>query len=303
MEDWAYAAGWEKKIDKTIFADCHPATYKKSKKASFASGDQIKTNLYLIEAAMNKDPEESSFGEKSNNDKCILELFGNPFEGEINSKECTECETMDGHVSRNVRVSLSMIDMAAPYIVPNKPEKKGKATKVSFAVGGSITVDKAFILYDDYAKVKENPKFSKIFKTEDGKTSISKAYMKEKKDMNAVLEDVKSLFAHKTEDVSGKGFDNAFKGGSPKGSICSGRKKSELLSQNMDLNDTGKDIAYIIVANTDQDFGKQKSPDPKVKPQTHFANQRIDPTYFVEQNNQWIMSYYYVFSDLLETKS
>ena len=120
--------------------------------------------------------------------------------------------------------------------------------------------------------------------------------------MNVVLNEVKSFFSFESPHVKGKGFDNAFEGGSPKGSICD-RKKSDLIAQNIDLKCGDGNIAYIIVANTDQDFGKQKEPDPEVKPQTHFANQRINPTYFVEQNNQWIISYYYVFSDLLENKS
>ena len=304
MEDWGYAGGWEKKLDKTIFPDCHPGTYKKGKKASFVTGSEVKTNLYLIEASTNKSPEESSFGKRSEGDKCILKLFSNAYESQLDENECTKCEENDGHVTRNVRVTLAMIDMAAPYIVPKKAKKNGKNLKVSFAVGGSINVDKAFILYDDYDKVVNNANFKSVFSTnDDGKISVSKEFIKSKKDMKVVLEEVETFFSHKTKEISGKGIVNSLEGGSPSGSLCSGRKSVEFLKEDIELDGQSDKIAYLIVANTDQDFAKQDKPDPEVKPQTHFANQRISPTYFVEQNNQVIISYYYVFSDLLEAKN
>ncbi|GMH90771.1 hypothetical protein TrVE_jg6008 [Triparma verrucosa] len=88
MEDWAYAGSW----DTGYFVECDPTTYGGYSQGSM--GESLRAFNVLVEASRIKKPSESSLGR-----------WEDVFSGDNN-----------GHVTRNVRLSLLTIDMAEPYV-------------------------------------------------------------------------------------------------------------------------------------------------------------------------------------------
>lgn len=48
---------------------------------------------------------------------------------------------MDGHIPRNMRVALNMIDIAAPYINLYVEHDTKASTQLEWKLGGTVTVD------------------------------------------------------------------------------------------------------------------------------------------------------------------
>lgn len=92
MEDWAYAGSW----DKPRVSQCAPDTYNGySGKTSYGDSSLRAFNV-LVETAITKTPPSDHLG----ND---LDLFNTDKKG-------------DGHIPRNIRLSLMMIDIVQPYL-------------------------------------------------------------------------------------------------------------------------------------------------------------------------------------------
>lgn len=96
MEDWVYSSGWENDFfenDKKPIINC-----KKPENASQIIQTQfqhLKCLLFLVEMADEKNPDESNLGSRA-----ALYRGGNEW----------------GHVTRNVALSLGLIDLTEPYI-------------------------------------------------------------------------------------------------------------------------------------------------------------------------------------------
>lgn len=99
MEDWAYAASWENQVNNHLpINDCISKAYTLFETtAKDYELFSVRTFLYLIETASIKIPPESQLGNDVSN---IYDA--NP--------------SNDGHIPRNMRMALSLIDMAEPYI-------------------------------------------------------------------------------------------------------------------------------------------------------------------------------------------
>lgn len=123
LEDWGYGASW---AEQAIV--CEPTTLG-GYSASRVALDQVtkRAITYLVEMSRQKKPDESKLGSSDD-----IMARGGPG---------------DGHIPRNVRLLLSMIDAVEPYVelgaldVPDD----GSQMFVRWTVGGAFVVDSAVL--------------------------------------------------------------------------------------------------------------------------------------------------------------
>ena len=97
MEDWAYAYSWSNLTsDQALPKGCFPTTFPFDNKDLRVNTQAIRLPLYLVETADQKAPDVSLYGSRRGVDhvKCC-----------------------GGHIPRNIRMSLAIIDLTAPYIL------------------------------------------------------------------------------------------------------------------------------------------------------------------------------------------
>ena len=97
MEDWAYGVSWD--TDKNAFhKTCKPSGYLPFNSTEYSTNfTHMKPAIYLIEANDIKNPKQSRFGKPS-------------------GLNCFNC-TADGHINRQIKLTISFIDMMEPYPV------------------------------------------------------------------------------------------------------------------------------------------------------------------------------------------
>ena len=174
MEDWAYSGSWE---GDPIINKCNPKTYNEypEEKTNYAQRkyrDALKSIMFLLEVSNDKNPVQKYLGRKNIN--CLINLRENAFFNKLKTKKkyCLD-PLVDGYIPRVLRLSLTLIDLLEPY-VNSKVKKTKDSVNVDWLVGGAITVDKTFILYDfindainykvKFEKIKDVSKLRKIFK-------------------------------------------------------------------------------------------------------------------------------------------
>jgi len=97
--------------------------------------------MILIETSDDKAPNRELFGDRSKDSECVSHYLDTAFYEGVDNDERAECKKKDGHVPRNMRVCLSLIDLAAPYVNVRTAKKNGDAIDIEWKVGGSVTVD------------------------------------------------------------------------------------------------------------------------------------------------------------------
>eukprot|EP01083_Nonionella_stella_P148843 471864_1 len=98
MEDWAYAGSW----DKANVIECEPTTYDTYPKEKTVYNDaMLRAFNFLIEASDVKIP-QSNWGQIGNDWNDIWR---------------TDDDEYDGHVPRNIRISMFVINSAMPYVM------------------------------------------------------------------------------------------------------------------------------------------------------------------------------------------
>jgi len=159
MEDWAYAASW----DPSRTQPCTPSTFGGYEASKTTYNDStLRTFNMLVETSNKKTPDTDALG------SATIDLL-NP----------QNTQDANGHISRNLRLSLLLIDMVQPYtaftavhgqelmsdiISATQIYKKAstciangtkieigsstdKGVTVEWTVGGAFDVDETFILY------------------------------------------------------------------------------------------------------------------------------------------------------------
>jgi len=81
--------------------------------------------MILIETSDDKAPQRELFGDRSEHSNCVLEYLDTAFYEGVSADKREECKKKDGHVPRNMRICLSLIDLAAPYINVRKAKRDG----------------------------------------------------------------------------------------------------------------------------------------------------------------------------------
>ena len=122
MEDWLYAAGWDKDELKKCSSDVS---------SDITDGTHNRAIVYLVETSNDKHPSDSS--------------LGGPHDPLINSSP------NNGHVPRNTRLALTAIDVVQPYVCFEKIDTKYvSATNsldvdLTWMVGGAFHVENTFV--------------------------------------------------------------------------------------------------------------------------------------------------------------
>jgi len=97
--------------------------------------------MILIETSDDKAPLRELFGDRSKDSECVLKYLDTAFYEGVDDATRKECKAKDGHVPRNMRICLSLIDLAAPYVNIKKIDHKGDSVDIDWKVGGSVTVN------------------------------------------------------------------------------------------------------------------------------------------------------------------
>lgn len=97
--------------------------------------------MILIETSDDKAPLRELFGARTKDSECVLRYLDTAFYDGVDDETRKECKEKDGHVPRNMRVCLSLIDLAAPYINVKASERKDDEVRIEWKVGGAVTVD------------------------------------------------------------------------------------------------------------------------------------------------------------------
>lgn len=268
MEDWAYSGSWEG--FPIITEPCRPKTYDgyDEQKTLYNKNykDALKSIMFLLEISKEKIPEQKFLGRKNKN--CLMNYRHHAFFNEIakNKQKCEE-ELIDGYIPRVIRLSLLLIDILKPY-VNFRQRAEGDDLIIDWTVGGAITVDETFMLYDFLDENLSKEKTEEIVEEKD--PNITKKYLK----YNTPIKKGKGIWDKDFSD--GDYFSETFKNPQNFGNI----------------------LVYIIYAKVDQNWAKQNMPDPKVPPQTHISNIRINSDYNASNNGFELEGQLYFASNL-----
>jgi len=82
--------------------------------------------MILIETSDDKAPPRELFGDRSDKNECVTEFLDTAFYEGLNDEARSDCKKKDGHVPRNMRICLSLIDLAAPYVNIREAERNHK---------------------------------------------------------------------------------------------------------------------------------------------------------------------------------
>ena len=121
MEDWAYGGSWHS--EKTY---CKPNTYKGYRKEKTTYDDEtLRTVLYLVETSDNKIPNANTLGTR-------YQRTAEQDSGSKSKKTKFDSNNLlypathgDGHIPRNIRLSLGVLNAVEPYIKIQYVKPKG----------------------------------------------------------------------------------------------------------------------------------------------------------------------------------
>jgi hypothetical protein len=268
MEDWAYAGSW---LPQNV-VQCDPSTYGgyAAEKTTYNNSVLRAFNL-LIETSNDKTPSSSSLGTS-------LDVL-------------SETSSGNGHVSRNIRLSLLSADLVEPYvsflgvnnvslvtnILPltgrycprmnamNVPTEM-RQVLVEWTVGGALEIDETTLYYGKWKDV-----ISQI----DCMTQPSDS-------LETFLQSATMI-----SPLNGTGFFSQ-SGASPLPTNLIGEKRmGPVFSANVDLSSfqVGDEVIILAKARVDQSWVQQPSDvGPPIPPQSHIVNARTNSSWFHENN-------------------
>lgn len=109
LEDWAYGFGWDR-VGDAATQKCRSNTYPlDSDFFTRQSTTHIATAIFLIEMDDMKNPPENSYGARN------VSQISNKSVTSLSSIMSSD-SALNGHINRNIRNQLAMIDAAKPYI-------------------------------------------------------------------------------------------------------------------------------------------------------------------------------------------
>lgn len=143
MEDWAYGGSWHS--EKTT---CKPKTYNGYAKEKTTYKDEtLRTVLYLIETADEKIPNQNTLGLRYHRSLFSVGSKNAVSKMEKNNMLLYPGTVGDGHIPRNIRLSLGVLNAVEPYIKIKKVntisnnEKKKYETEIKISVNGVEKID------------------------------------------------------------------------------------------------------------------------------------------------------------------
>ena len=286
MEDWAYAASWENEISSSAekpITSCQPNEYGggyyanvKSVPSSMYSNITFRAFNFLVETSNSKRPREEKLGNNNN----LLEASSSG----------------SGHVTRNIRLSLLLIDLVEPYIDISKIQSlsgNGTEIAVDWSVGGSMTIDKADLFVGKKSTCLECRTKEDFF--ENAKI-YHQSLLSENKPMNTRWKKVgtrRELFSDNTkkgetnvDKVKNREYIRESKSSElPALGKTDSKISSSILIDNNYLKASGdvddlSDIYIMIQARVDENWSQNEKHEPDVPPQSHLVNARTNPHWY-----------------------
>ena len=126
VTDWAYAAGWETEEDYVV-DECEPNASPVLTEEFFdiEAQDNIKTCIFRVETDSERNPAVYTYGEReilftsdSGEYSDGFQVLPESILSNTDDDESTSTDEVgfDGHINRNIRLAMAMIDMTKPYI-------------------------------------------------------------------------------------------------------------------------------------------------------------------------------------------
>lgn len=129
LEDWAYGAGWDYENNQATLLQCQPQTYVLSGiHQSKADYETVRSAIYIIETDSRKKPEEQQLGSR------LIAKDTSSKQTLIQRESIDGQNTQyDGHINRNIRASLALIDLSKPYIhITNYKENSDATVEITW---------------------------------------------------------------------------------------------------------------------------------------------------------------------------
>jgi hypothetical protein len=238
MEDWGYAGSWSDKV-----APCDPSSFGGYPAQRTKYGDaELRAFNILIETSKYKEPSEGALGSSA----ALLSRGGS---------------AGDGHVPRNVRLALIVIDMVQPYLQWVAYDKQ--RLEFSWEVGGASYVDETHLSYkvraaDGSVATKTTPPLSGPTRwTGSAKTNSNRPANQDALDGK----DIELEHADDQDDRQLWPFLPAF-------------------TQQIVLPQGAQLLAVTAVASVDKAWATQpRAPSPRLPPQSHVVNARTNPAW------------------------
>lgn len=107
----------------------------------------VRTAVYLIETDNSKQVQKEKLGGRK-----IIDLGGDGYKVDIRSVYDKDPYNLcDGHINRNIRAALAMIDMSKPYVVVDSIQRVGDtdSVEVLFRVNGCVNLDQVSLTIND----------------------------------------------------------------------------------------------------------------------------------------------------------
>lgn len=151
LEDWAYGAGWDTYGSESVVSKCEPYTYGLPKQFSSQQTQDARKNIraaiYIVETDSNKHPNQKYLGGRQVQQMPSVVNGEQTTKMRVNPESILEYNSLfDGHVNRNIRLALALIDLSKPYIeITSYKESDGKV-EITWQVNGCYKLNEARIV-------------------------------------------------------------------------------------------------------------------------------------------------------------
>uniref|UniRef100_A0A7S2UH09 Peptidase M14 domain-containing protein n=1 Tax=Attheya septentrionalis TaxID=420275 RepID=A0A7S2UH09_9STRA len=255
MEDWAYAASW----DKSKTSSCNPSTYGGYKQEQTLYDDgMFRSFNFLVETGNNKSP--------SRNLGSNMEVLNSMGVG-------------NGHIPRNIRLSLLAVDMVEPYVSIKSVggiEVSDDIAPLAKNVDGGCWQEKSFSIPEGKAEIVIEWSVGGAFNVD--RTSIVYGKRSDAPELSNCVSHPESIRLNaaftSSGDFSGNGkfHDNGQNFGNlSTGSIFTTKVDTSKLVE-------GDSIVVFAMAQVDSSWSNQPADiDPQRPPQSHVVNARTNP--------------------------
>uniref|UniRef100_A0AAV1UGV7 Peptidase M14 domain-containing protein n=1 Tax=Peronospora matthiolae TaxID=2874970 RepID=A0AAV1UGV7_9STRA len=274
MEDWGYAASWENQFydEKSHpFLPCEPTTFGgyPKKKTVYNNVTNRAFNV-LVETSNSKEPLPADMGDFKELYSANVDFF---------RTEGTATKIV-GHVPRNVRLALMMIEMVQPLVRWVSAERSPVPHTPRHLPSGKLVYDK------------------RRSSDEDGLCSPSMGaqasrdvyYYRLQRDQNRTFEAAGCLGETKAQKGTTRRFyEFASNTSEAAAANTADKMDTSLFVACLDLGNVTSDTFYVrAVAIVDQNWKKQGAggdkPSPQVPPQSHLVNARTNADWTAEWN-------------------
>ncbi|CDW79494.1 zinc carboxypeptidase family protein [Stylonychia lemnae] len=139
LEDWGYGAGFDYENNEATVFECRPTSYLlQNVTQSKEAYQSVRTAVYIVETDESKRPDEKTLGSRE---------VSHHRDGRFKiSKESVHDQNsiFDGHINRNIRLALAIIDLSKPYIdIVSYKELENNQVELIWKVNGCHTLNQA----------------------------------------------------------------------------------------------------------------------------------------------------------------